>query len=107
MSLPDQLGSRLREGFVVAVLAAGLLLAIGGYAVGRSTGPDLDQARAAGQANGAREGRALGRARGYRSGFNAARAAAGRRSYRRSYRRGCREAIGDAATVVAPEVACP
>ena len=74
---------------IAIFLAIAALGALAGFLLGRSSGEDLDAARAAGELQGEREGTALGGRRGYRAGY----ARGERRGYERSYRRAYRRAF--------------
>ena len=65
----------------LCVLAA----AAGGYAAGRSSGADVDRARATGEQRG--KARAATDRRGYDAAFAAARKTAYRQAYRTAYRK--------------------
>lgn len=80
---------------LVLVLSAGA----GGYALGRSSGEDLDAARAAGERAGQAEGAALGEERGTKEGLRAGR----KQGYKEAYAKAQREAPDTEPTAPAPQ----
>ncbi len=71
----------------VIVAVVGMAAAAGGgYALGRSTGADLDGARTRGEKTGAARGSALGAQRGFAEGLKAGRQAGYDQTYRRAYK---------------------
>ena len=97
---------RYRVLLVVALLALGLATAAGGYVVGASSGPDVEDAGRMGEQAGRRLGRARGERLGYEAGYRAARETAARRAYRRSFERSCRRAVEQAETTITADAAC-
>lgn len=77
------------------LLAVALLVGIGGYAVGRSSGEDLDSARAAGRTAGAIQGTQRGKKLGYATGYRKGRSAGYTASYPAAYREAYRAAYAD------------
>ena len=84
MELSDSHPSRLR---VLAVLGLAVVAAIACFMVARSTGEDLNAARATGQAAGTRSGAIAGTAVGLAVGKRESFSAAYRRSYVAAYKR--------------------
>ena len=78
---------------VLVVVVLGGVSAVGGYLVGRSGGPDLDAARAAGAREGAQAGSTRGTREGYQEGFRQARRRAYEASYERARKRAYRRAL--------------
>jgi hypothetical protein len=68
---------------VLAAIAAG----IGGYAVGKGSGPDVPAARAAGASAGKAAGAEKGMRAGYAVGYKAGRTAGYKQSYRDAFER--------------------
>jgi hypothetical protein len=89
-------------GLVVGILAVALAIGAGAYVYGKSTGEDLDAARAAGTEAGQREGTAKGAAEGYAAGFKKGREVGFRRAYPKAYRESYAEAFEEAG-LEAPE----
>jgi hypothetical protein len=90
-------------GLLVVVVALG----VGGYLFGRSTGEDLDAARAHGTALGQTEGSAKGASEGFTAGRKEGRNAAYAKSYDRSYRDGYQQAYEDAGLNPPDEITVP
>jgi hypothetical protein len=86
---------RRRFGFGLGSVALILAIPIAGYALGVSSGPDLDAARTegaeAGKSRGLAAGERAGYAQGLRAGRRAGYATAYRGAYVRSYKRGVNE----------------
>jgi hypothetical protein len=76
---------RLLLGVVGGLLV--VVLGVGAYLFGRSSGEDLDQARATGAAVGDRQGAASGRRAGYRHGFRSGLEATFEAAYVQAFRR--------------------
>jgi hypothetical protein len=76
---------------VVGLVAVLIVLGVGGYLVGHSTGEDLDAAREQGTERGQRAGTARGHEEGYARGFGEGRA----QSYPEAFRAGYRTAYRD------------
>ncbi len=89
----------------VVLLAAGL--GVGGYFLGRSTGENLDAARAAGAAAGQNRGAAKGAAQGYAVGLKAGRKAGYGQTYPTAYRKAYRKAFEDAGLSAPTKVSLP
>jgi flagellar biosynthesis/type III secretory pathway protein FliH len=83
-------------GMVAGVSLAALAIGIGAFAYGRSTGEDLQAARASGMEAGQRKGTAKGAAEGYAAGFKKGREAGFRRTYSKAYRESYAEAFEEA-----------
>ena len=81
-------------GVLVLLIAAGA--GIGAYFYGKSTGEDLDAARAEGTAAGQKKGAAQGAEEGYAEGFEKGRAEGYEESYAQTYRHAYIEAFEDA-----------
>ena len=75
-----------RLGIAVAVLAVGLAIGVGGYAIGVSQVVDADQAHEVGLDTGRVQGAAVGAREGYAKAFRSARRDAFEPAYRESYR---------------------
>jgi hypothetical protein len=90
---------------VVLALAGGA--GVGAYFVGRSTGEDLDAARAAGAAAGQREGAAKGAQQGYAEGFKAGREKGYEQTYDEAYKAAYRKAYEDAGLTAPEKVSVP
>jgi hypothetical protein len=91
------MSDRWKNGLLIAaaiVLIVGL--AAGGYFLGKSSGEDLDAARAQGAAVGQRAGAAQGASEGFAQGRKEARGKAFATSYTTSYRASYRQAYEDA-----------
>lgn len=83
-------------GLVVGILVVALAIGAGAYVYGRSTGEDLDAARAAGTEAGQRKGAAKGAAEGYAAGFEKGRETGFKRAYPKAYRKSYAEAFEEA-----------
>jgi hypothetical protein len=92
--LADSRNGRVPRSLWFAGLAAVVLAAGGGYAVGRSAGADLDAARVAGERQGRAEGSARGAARGYEGGLRAGREVGYKQTYKGAYDRAYKKALG-------------
>lgn len=79
---PNAQNRRVSPWWALVLVFAALLVAGGGYFLGRSGGEDLERARSDGRAAGERAGSAAGAERGYRSGLRKGR----RQGYRSAYR---------------------
>lgn len=90
---------------VVVALAVGA--GVGAYFVGRSTGEDLDAARAAGEAAGQREGAAKGAQQGYAEGFKAGRKKGYEQTYDDAYKAAYRKAFENAGLAAPENVSVP
>lgn len=77
------------------VVAVALAVGVGAYLIGRSTGEDLDAAKAAGAAAGRRVGIARGTHRGYADGFKRGRNEGYAETYPDAYARAYRQAFKD------------
>jgi flagellar biosynthesis/type III secretory pathway protein FliH len=102
---PPRRGRGVAIALTVLVLAAGA--GVGAYFVGRSTGEDLEAARAAGAAAGREAGAAKGRKVGYAEGFEAGREQGYRQTYAESYKAAYRKAFEDAGLAVPEKVSVP
>ena len=79
----------------IALLVAAAL-GVGGYLVGKSSGEDLDAARAEGAAAGQKAGTTKGTAAGYEVGFRKGREAGFEATYAPAFRKNYSEAYEDA-----------
>lgn len=95
-SPPSRRSRRRPVAVALLVLALAAGAGIGAYFVGRSTGEDLDAARAAGAAAGQREGAAKGAEEGYAKGFAQGQKKGYRETYENAYREAYRTALEDA-----------
>lgn len=77
----------------LALVLVLLVVGVGGYLLGHSTGEDLGAARAEGAAQGQRAGSAKGHEEGYARGFKEGRAQSYPKAFRVGYRRAYREAV--------------
>jgi hypothetical protein len=84
----------LLVGLLVTLLAAGA--GVGAYFYGKSTGEDLEAARAEGAEEGHKKGSAQGAEEGYARGFEEGRAEGYEESYAETYRHAYSEAFEDA-----------
>lgn len=102
MNDPGSSGPRTFEvrlstiGLIAGVLLVALAIGVGAFVYGKSTGEDLDAARAAGTAAGQRQGAAKGAAEGYAAGFKKGRRAGFKRTYPRAYRASYADAFEEA-----------
>jgi hypothetical protein len=87
------------------VLIAGL--AAGGYLLGKSSGEDIDAARAAGTAAGQRDGAAKGAAQGYNAGRLQGRRQGYQDSFGRAYKTAYRKAFEDAGQAPPTDITVP
>lgn len=87
-------GQKVLAGAGVAAVA--LLIASGGYLLGKGSGDDLDTARLEGEFAGRKAGAVAGATKGYAAGFKRGRDLAFERSYSASYRRNYRRAYENA-----------
>jgi hypothetical protein len=87
----------------VGVLLAAVAVGLGAYFIGKSTGADLDSAKAAGEAAGEIKGAEIGGRRGYALGFKAGRKQGYRQTFAPAYRKAYRKAYEDSG-LVAPEL---
>lgn len=87
--------SRMPRRAVLSIAAVMVIagMGVGGYAIGRTTGADVDQARQEGLVAGEREGAAKGAQEGYDRGFRLARQEAYRQSFSRARKRAYDRAI--------------
>jgi hypothetical protein len=76
---------QLAVGLGTAVVA--IAIGVGGYFIGHSTGPDLDSARAEGEAAGRIRGAEVGTRRGYAVGYRQGRKRGARQAFAPAYRR--------------------
>lgn len=83
-------------GWVGGVLAVALAIGVGAFFFGKSTGEDLEAARAAGAKAGHSKGAARGAAEGYAAGFKQGRATGFKRTYPQAYRASYAEAFEEA-----------
>jgi hypothetical protein len=79
----------------------------GGYLLGKSSGEDLDAARAAGSASGQQNGATKGAAQGYTAGRVQGRRQAYRESYRTAYKTAYRQAFEDAGQTPPTDITVP
>jgi flagellar biosynthesis/type III secretory pathway protein FliH len=79
----------------VGVLLAAVAVGLGAYFIGKSTGADLDSAKAAGEAAGRVKGAEIGARRGYALGFKAGRKRGYEKTFAPAYRRAYRKAYVD------------
>lgn len=94
-SEPTTAPRRTRLALVLAVLVVAAFGA-GGYALGRGSGEDLEQARAEGVSAGEARGSEAGKRRGYAAGRKAGRQKGFEQSYPSSYRKAYAQAFEDA-----------
>lgn len=87
---------RRREFTALALLLACLALGFGGYLLGRSSGTDLDEARAQGAAAGRLRGAEAGNRRGFEIGFRRGHRSGYRDAYPGAYRGAYRQAFEEA-----------
>ena len=80
-------------GILILLIAAGA--GMGAYFYGKSTGEDLDAARAEGAAAGQKKGAAKGAEKGYEEGFEEGRREAYAESFEEAYRVAYRKAFKD------------
>lgn len=102
MNDPGSSGPRTLEvrlstiGLIAGVLVVALALGVGAFVYGKSTGEDLDAARAAGTEAGQRQGSAKGAAEGYAAGFKKGREVGFKRTYPKAYRKSYIKAFEEA-----------
>ena len=84
-----------------------LLLAGSAYLLGKSSGEDLDAARARGSAEGQRDGSVKGAAQGYRAGQLLGHRQGYRASYGTAYKAAYRKAFDDAGQTPPGEITVP
>ncbi|HMT05900.1 MAG: hypothetical protein KDB48_04705 [Solirubrobacterales bacterium] len=87
-------GQKVLAGAGIAAVA--LLIAAGGYLLGKGSGDNLDTARLEGEFAGRKAGAVAGATKGYAAGFKKGRDLAFERSYSTSYRRNYRRAYENA-----------
>ncbi len=90
-----------------AVVAVAIAVGAGSYLIGRSTGEDLDAAKAAGAATGKRAGTAKGTQQGYADGFKNSRQKGYDETYPVAYVNAYQQAFKDADLAPPKNVSVP
>jgi hypothetical protein len=108
---PTMVARPTRRGRIVAVALIVLMVAggagVGAYFAGRSTGEDIEAARAAGAAAGRKAGTAKGTKQGYAEGLKVGREKGYQQTYADAYKAAYRRAFEDAGLAVPEQVSVP